>query len=441
MGPEWMAAGFGYDGLVSSEEDAHAAGGPFDADRGEEPIDALLREAHLVGPHQLAGLLRRHAAALGVIDAVAYLVDLQQTVLVPLVEPAGPGRDRQLAALGVDSTVAGRCYQHVEVVVQQPATEGVRVWLPLLDGTERLGVLEVTVAAVADLDRDGGRLMTRLRRSAAVAAEVIMSRTLYGDTLVRLRRRRELGLAAELQWGLLPPLTFACPEVTVAGALEPAYEVAGDSLDYAVDAGTARFAVFDGMGHGLHSAQLTALTVAAYRNARRGDLSLTDTIQAVDAAVSAAHPGSFVTAVIAQLDTDTGLLSWVNVGHPEPVLLRGRRPIKSLHNRPTLPFGISRTLGDAATVHVQTEQLEAGDRLLLYTDGVTDIRSPTGEFFDLERLLDLLAANLAAGLPTPETMRRLVRSLLEHQQGPLVDDATLLLVEWRSGNEQAILPS
>jgi serine phosphatase RsbU (regulator of sigma subunit) len=436
-----MAAGPGYDGRVSSEEDALAASGPFGAERGEEPIDALLREAHLVGPHQLAGLLRRHAAALGVIDAVAYLADLQQTVLVPLVEQAGPGVGRQLAALGVDSTVAGRCYQHVEVVVQQPTTDGVRVWLPLLDGTDRLGVLEVTVAALADLDRDRSQLMTQLRRSAAVAAEVIMSKTLYGDTLVRLRRRRELGLAAELQWGLLPPLTFACPEVTVAGALEPAYEVAGDSLDYAVDAGTARFAVFDGMGHGLHSAQLTALTVAAYRNARRGDLSLTDTIRSVDAAVCAAHPGSFVTAVIAQLDTDTGLLSWVNVGHPEPVLLRGRRPIKSLHGTPTLPFGISRMLGRDVAVHVQTEQLEAGDRLLLYTDGVTDIRSPAGEFFDLHRLLDLLGANLAAGLPTPETMRRLVRSLLEHQQGPLADDATLLLVEWRSGNEQAILPS
>jgi serine phosphatase RsbU (regulator of sigma subunit) len=425
---------------VSPAEDAVVGSGPLDRERGEEAIDAFLREAHLIGPHQVAGLLRRYAEAVGAVDAVAYLVDLQQTVLVPLVEPAGPGLDRQLVALGVDSTVAGRCYQHLEVV-QRPSPDGLRVWLPLLNGTERLGVLGVTLPAVTDLDRDGGRLKTQLLRFAAVAAEVIMSRTLYGDTLVRLRRRRELGLAAELQWGLLPPLTFACPEVTVAGALEPAYEVAGDSLDYAVDAGSARFAVFDGMGHGLHSAQLTALTVAAYRNARRGTMSLTDTIHALETAVANAHPGSFVTAVIAQLDTDTGLLSWVNVGHPAPVLLRGRRPVKSLQNKPTLPFGISRTLGLELAVHVQTEQLEPGDRVLLYTDGITDIRSPAGDFFDVDRLLDLLGANLAAGLPTPETMRRLVRSLLEHQQGPLSDDATMLLVEWRSGNELANLPS
>jgi serine phosphatase RsbU (regulator of sigma subunit) len=439
--PEWAVSEQGYGGRVSSEEDALAAIGSPDTSQTEEPIDVLLREAHLVGPHQVAGLLRRHAAALGLTDTVAYLSDLQQLVLMPLVEPAGPGLDRQLTPLGIDSTVAGRCYQNVEMVVQQPTLEGVRVWMPLLDGAERLGVLGVTTTAVADLEGDGGRLTTQLHRFAAIAAEVIMSRTLYGDTLVRIRRRRELGLAAELQWGLLPPLTFACPEVTVAGALEPAYEVAGDSLDYAVDAGSARFAVFDGMGHGLHSAQLTALAVAAYRNARRSDMSLIDTIEAIDLAVSTAHPGSFVTAVIAQLDTDTGLLSWVNVGHPEPMLLRGRRAVKSLHNMPTLPFGISRALGREVAVHVRTEQLEPGDRLLLYTDGITDIRSPDGEFFDVHRLLDLLAANLAARLPIPETMRRLVRSLLDHQQGPLSDDATMLLVEWRSGNERTVLPS
>ena len=426
---------------MSADEEARAATGSPDHGTTEEPIDVLLREAHLVGPHQVAGLLRRHAAELGLTDAVAYLSDLQQAVLVPVVDPAGPGLGRQLTPLGLDSTLAGRCYQHLEMVVQQPTMEGVRVWMPLLDGAERLGVLGVTTAAAADLERDGGRLTTQLHRFAAIAAEVIMSRTMYGDTLVRIRRRRALGLAAELQWGLLPPLTFACPEVTVAGALEPAYEVAGDSLDYAVDAGGARFAVFDGMGHGLHSAQLTALTVAAYRNARRADMSLTETIGAVDLAVSTAHPGSFVTAVIAQLDTGTGLLSWVNVGHPEPLLLRGRRAVKTLQNAPTLPFGISRTLGREAAVHVRTEQLEPGDRLLLYTDGVTDIRSPGGEFLGVDRLIDLLAAHLAAHLPTPETMRRLVRSLLEHQQGPLSDDATMLLVEWRSGTERAMLPS
>ena len=88
---------------------------------------------------------------------------------------------------------------------------------------------------------------------------------------------------------------------------------------------------------------------------------------------------------------------------------------------------------------VGIEQLEPGDQILLYTDGVVDARSPSGEFFGIDRLADLVIRHLAGGLPAPETMRRVVRELFEHQQGPLIDDASLLLLEWRGGNEQDLL--
>ena len=77
-----------------------------------------------------------------------------------------------------------------------------------------------------------------------------------------------------------------------------------------------------------------------------------------------------------------------------------------------------------------TEHLEPGDCVLLYTDGVTEARSPDGEFFGEQRLADLIVRHMAAGLPAPETMRRLVRALLEHQQGRLNDDASLVLISW-----------
>jgi serine phosphatase RsbU (regulator of sigma subunit) len=78
--------------------------------------------------------------------------------------------------------------------------------------------------------------------------------------------------------------------------------------------------------------------------------------------------------------------------------------------------------------------------VLLYTDGVTEARSPAGDFFGEQALTDMLVRNLAAGLPAPETMRRIVRALLDHQQGQLTDDATLLLLEWRSDNQDALKP-
>ena len=404
---------------------------------GERAVNELLTAAHLLGPHQLPDLLAAHGRRLGVDHTLAYLADLQQEVLVAFVGPDGPDRDETVGTLSVDGTVAGRAFQQLQVLTQDLPGGQVRIWLPLLNGSERLGVLCV----VADRQAwQHSELLARLGIFAAVAAQLIMTKTLYGDTVVGLRRTAQMGLAAELQWSLLPPLTFACDGVTIAAALEPAYEVAGDTVDYAVDHRRARMAVFDGMGHGLHSAQLAALTVAAYRNARRSDSSLAQTVRSIDEALLAGFDGeAFATAVLAQLDIGTGRLEWVSAGHPEPLLLRDGKLIKSLHVDPAPPLGLGRVAdpaGPADPVAVGSEQLEPGDRVLFYTDGVTEARSPDGDFFGPERLVDLVSRNLAGGLPTPETMRRVVRALLGHQQGQLSDDATLLLLEWRSANQQ-----
>jgi serine phosphatase RsbU (regulator of sigma subunit) len=292
-------------------------------------------------------------------------------------------------------------------------------------------VLTVIVPDPTSLE-PGGRLGIQLRRLAALAAELITTKTQHGDTIVRLRRRAEMGLAAEMQWSLLPPLTFSCASVSIAAALEPAYEVAGDSVDYAVDAGMAHFAVFDGMGHGLDSARLATLAVAAYRNARRAGRSLNEIATAVDGSLNIVYNGdAFTTGVLAELNTDTGVLRWINAGHPDPLLLRGHRLVKSLHAEPSFPFGLGRALSGEATRYVaSSEQLEPGDRAFLYTDGVIEARSPEGEFFTTSRLADLILQHLASGLTAAEVMRRVVRSVLDHQQGQLDDDASMLLAEW-----------
>ena len=406
---------------------------------GERAVDELLTASHLLAQHQLPDLLARHGRQLGVQRTLLHLADLQQEVLVPFVGPIGPGVDEAVGSLRVEGTVAGRAYQHAQVLTQDLPGGQQRIWLPLLDGSERLGVMSVVTDVQAARDPE---LLGRLRTFAGLAAELLMTKTMYGDTIVRLRRTGEMGLAAEMQWSLLPPLTFACHNVTVAAALEPAYQVAGDTVDYAVDHGRTRVAVFDGMGHGLQSAQLAALSVTAYRNARRSGRTLTDTVRSIDAALLSVFQGeAFTTAVVAELDTDTGRLQWINAGHPEPLLLRAGRLVKSLHADPVPPLGLGHA-ADPSTgpIAVGSEQLEPGDRVLFSTDGVTEARSPDGDFFGPERLVDLLVRNLAGGLPTPETMRRVVRELLSHQQAQLTDDASLLLLEWHSGNDRALLP-
>jgi serine phosphatase RsbU (regulator of sigma subunit) len=83
--------------------------------------------------------------------------------------------------------------------------------------------------------------------------------------------------------------------------------------------------------------------------------------------------------------------------------------------------------------------LEPGDRLVLFSDGVVEARSAEGSFFGADRLVDLLVRQESYQLPLPETLRRLIAAVLEHQQGTLQDDATVLMLEWR-GDSAAVLP-
>lgn len=422
---------------TSAGPSAEPSGDATWASRLEHGMDQFIRDSHIASPDELPDLVADAAAVFGGEDALIYLADLQQRVLVPFQHAGGRSHDEYPQLLGIDSTVAGRVFQQMQRLTQAASARGdaerVRLWLPLFDGTERLGTLGVTLPA-SRLDDDAG--MTRLQRFASVVAELVVTKTLYGDSIVRARRTSRMTLAAEIQWSLLPPLTFVNRAVTVAGGLEPAYEVAGDSLDYAVDAGIARFAVFDAMGHGIVSAQLISLVVAAYRNARRAGQSLADTASHIESAVNEVfRVESFATGLLCELDTTTGRLTWISAGHPQPLLLREGRLVRTLEVEPLLPLGLNQNLEATHSPALGTEQLQPGDRLVLYTDGVIEARSPDGEFFGQDRLVDLVSRNLAAGQPAPETMRRVVHALLDHQAGDLADDATLLLVEWHGAGE------
>jgi serine phosphatase RsbU (regulator of sigma subunit) len=85
-------------------------------------------------------------------------------------------------------------------------------------------------------------------------------------------------------------------------------------------------------------------------------------------------------------------------------------------------------------------RLEPGDRLLLYTDGITEARSPDEEFFGEQRLADFIRAAVAAGQPAPEMVRRLMRHVLDHQADQLQDDASIVVLEWLTGGERRTFP-
>ena len=273
-----------------------------------DPLRSLLRASHLLAPDDLASTVAAHARSMGARETVIYLVDYEQATLVPLPGAGVPERQE----LAIEATLAGRAFRRVEVVTSSATGGSHRLWLPLLDGVERLGVVELVLPAEPDAD-----LEEDFRALTSLVAELVVVHGAYGDVFTRLRRRRTFSLAAEIQWELLPPLTFGTERIVITGGLEPAYDIGGDTFDYAVNGDTADLLILDSLGHGLPAAVLASVAVGAYRHARRPMLDLPDIAQQVNAAIAGPFGASqFGTAVLARLDLDTGRLRWTTPGIP-----------------------------------------------------------------------------------------------------------------------------
>jgi serine phosphatase RsbU (regulator of sigma subunit) len=386
------------------------------------PLAQLLRSAQGTAPDDVVATLVEGAAQLDGTDVVLYLVDYAQRVLTPTPDRLPHGE--MVEAASIDGTMAGRCFTSQEPL-EAPRPDGsVQMWVPVTERAQRLGVLAINLPRP---DEAGAQLCVEL---GLLAAQLVLTASLYTDRFHLQRRRRGLSLAAEMQWSLLPPLAFTYAGTTVAGLLEPAYEVGGDCFDYALNGSTLSLALFDAMGHGLASSILGGLTVGAYRHGRRERQGLVELLGSVDRAVAEHGAGdTFVTGLIVELETTTGELAWLSAGHPPPLVVRAGRALADVERAAGLPLG----LGTGADASAPTQlTLEPGDRVLLYTDGVVEARTPEGEEFGVDRLADLMVREGLSGQVPAEILRRLVQACREWQGGRLRDDATLLLLDWEA---------
>lgn len=344
-------------------------------------------------------------------DVQLLLVDLDQEVLTPL----GHG-----SAQSVDWSAAGLAFRE-EQPVRERTPDGVRLWLPILDSAERIGVLGLLGGAEVPID-------DWLALSSALG-ELIVSKSPYGDAIALARRQRPVSLAAEMRWTLLPPLTFTSPQITVSGILQPSYGVAGDAFDYAVQSDRAMVAVFDAMGHGLQAARLANLATGAFRSGRRSGLDAEAIMLGIDEAIRDEFGEAlFVTAQVLTLDLDTGEASLRTAGHPPPVRFADHRPPEIIEVRPSVPLGLG-----ADGYEETTAQLEPGDVLLMVSDGCYEAPSPDRQStFGWDRLLTVVQDRIDAGDRCPEILRRTMREVLDFQGDAGVrDDTTLALVRWR----------
>lgn len=388
--------------------------------RPSRPLPALvdlLRASHHAPPDRLASLSAVAGRQLG-LEVVLYLVDHDQSRLVPVPGPESAQRD----AVTIDGTVAGQAFQRAETTGSS-ADGAPRLWVPVLDGLERLGVLDVQLDDV--LDAADPDLREQCEALATLLGHLVLTSGARGDALDAVRRRMPRTAAAELIWQLLPPPTGGTETFTVSGWVMPTETVGGDAFDYALSERAVSVAVFDAMGHGQVAGLAAATAVSAYRSARRNGNDLPAQARAVDDAVAQAFPdGTFVTGVLAEIDLSSGALRYLCAGHPAPMVLRAGKVVRRLERALRAPFGVSDELP------IAEERLEPGDWLVLHTDGITEARDQHGELFGERRLQDLLEREAAGVQPPAETVRRISRAVLAHQGGDLRDDATIVLAAW-----------
>ena len=320
--------------------------------------------------------------------------------------------------------------QRVQVVAPE-GTDGSGSWVVLAPVTERgeaIGLLELTVG-----DRPDTASIDEIARLAHLLAFVVIANRRHTDLYEWGQRTRPLSLSAEIQHGLLPgPATCEAGAFTLAGWLEPAADIAGDTFDFSMERDVLHLSLTDAMGHGVGAALAATLCVGSLRNSRNKGASLLEQVAFTNQALveHAAHVGleDFVTGLIGRLDLHTGSLELVNAGHVPPYLARGAHPT-SLELPVDLPLGLFHQTGYRA----HRVQLEPGDRLVLLTDGMLERKAGW---------VDLPAAIAETRALHPrEAVRALADRVLEATAHDLSDDATVLCLDWhgRHGRDRETL--
>lgn len=314
--------------------------------------------------------------------------------------------------------LTGSEYEQVlrrQEVVRTPERDGERIMVPVTESGDALGVIDLRLPRRAD-----GRVFADIASVAEALARVVVASRRHSDLMDWAQDTSPFSLAAEIQRRLLPgSYTCETDRFTVAGWLEPANAVGGDTFDYSLDRDTLHLSVTDAVGNDVNAALLASVLLGSLRNSRRRGAALGHQARTANDALAAhAHVGQFVTGQLARLDLHTGAVTMVNAGHPLPLRVRDGR-VEEVPLEIDMPFG----LYAGRDFRVQGFDLEPGDRLVLLTDGMLERNA---EDLDLPAML-----RREAGVHPRELVYELAETVLRSTGGALEDDATVLCLDWR----------
>jgi sigma-B regulation protein RsbU (phosphoserine phosphatase) len=236
----------------------------------------------------------------------------------------------------------------------------------------------------------------------------------------------ELSIAREIQSSLLPRAMPASGWFRAAGSSIPSYEVGGDCFDVREinpDLWTAL--VTDISGKGVSSALLASLIQGGFLMGADRAEGIEATLRRINQFLYERTEGEKYATVFFCTLNRTGLMQWTNAGHATPYLVRADGELLVLETT-GMPLGMM----EESLMEVRSIQLSRGDKLIAYSDGLTEAQNSQGAFFDAERLRRLLQTHAAKG--AVELHKELVQALRRHIGDAMQsDDITALVIEYR----------
>jgi serine phosphatase RsbU (regulator of sigma subunit) len=362
------------------------------------------------------------ATALDAHDVSFLIADFSGSSLVRLSHVARAGNGGALGrerteAVAMSGSPHGRALREQTIEVRTDDGD-VLVYAPVSSRGEAVGVLELRLGYQPD-----EHVIATVGAAAHALAYVVIANRRFTDLFEWGQRSVPLSLEAEIQHRLLPG-SYTCEggQFTLAGWLEPAGDVGGDTFDFSVERDTLHISLTDAMGHTVDAALLATVLVGALRNARRAGVSLTEQAESAQAALSSYtdSAGGFVTGQLVRVDLASRTARLVNAGHPPPIRIRGGVAEQvTLHADP--PFGFP----PIGRYEIQELTLEEGDRLVFLTDGLLERNAST---------VDVPSVLLAGRHLHPrEAVQDVTHAIVEACGGKLSDDATVLCFDWHGG--------
>ena len=254
------------------------------------------------------------------------------------------------------------------------------------------------------------------------------------ETAEKARMESELATAKTVQETLFPEPNATMGNITISGHYTPASECGGDWWYYNETEESVQIWIGDATGHGAPAALLTSAARAVASVVQHDNRSVSESLGILNRAICETSKGSMMmTFFLASIDKKTGVMTYANASHEPPLLVHdsvtepSRDDFRALNeiNNPRLGEQIDRVFKETSVT------LVAGDRIVFYTDGVIDVKSPDAKTFGERRFLKSLSSELTAYPETEQALGSVVEKLWSFRSAtPLDDDVTLILCRY-----------